>query len=231
MLIMQSNLFNRDTSNSVNKPLADKLRPESLDEFIGQEELVGDDGVIRKLIEKDMIPSMIFWGPPGVGKTTLARIIANDTKSKFIQLSAVTSGKKDLQSVIKQAKEISQFNKERKTILFIDEIHRFNKAQQDYLLPFVENGTIILIGATTENPSFEVISPLLSRSRIFTLERHTSQDLKKILNRAVVYLEKKQKINLNFEKGAKKFLIIKSNGDPRTLLNALEISLNILRKA
>lgn len=221
---MQEDIFSKNKSIKPETPLADRLRPQSLEEYAGQDSLVGKDGIIRKLIEKDNMFSMILWGPPGVGKTTLSRIIANETKSKFLQISAVTSGKKDLQNVITQAKEYSQAFESKKTILFIDEIHRFNKIQQDYLLPFVEDGTVVLIGATTENPSFEIIGPLLSRCRVFTLKRHSSDDLSLILDGGIKYLQKIEDIKIDFEKGAKDFLIAKSNGDPRSLLNALEMA-------
>ncbi len=151
------------------KPLAVRMRPETLDEFLGQEELVGKDKLLRQAIESDSLPSMIFWGPPGSGKTTLAYIIAKQTKSEFIKMSAVTSGLKDLREVIEKARINERLQK--KTILFIDEIHRWNKSQQDALLPHIENGLIVLIGATTENPSFEIRGPLLSRCRVFVFER------------------------------------------------------------
>lgn len=204
--------------------MADSLRPQTLAEFVGQEHLLGKDGVIRKLIEKDDIVSMIFWGPPGCGKTTLARLIAKESKSEFTHFSAVSSGIADVKKVVVQAGERQRlYNK--KTILFIDEIHRFNKLQQDAFLPYVEDGTIILIGATTENPSFEVISPLLSRCRIFVLKRLEENDLNKIIDRALNVLKKK----INNE--ALHFLIEASNGDARTSLNILEIAGKISDKA
>src|SRR4030042_5148544 len=165
-------------------PLADQLRPQKLSEFVGQEHLVGKNGVIRKLIEKDQLVSMIFWGPPGSGKTTLAQIIANATKSYFVHASAVTTTLEDVRKVVKEARERLQAYRQR-TIFFLDEIHRFNKAQQDAFLPHVENGPIILIGATTKNPSFEVISPLLSRSKVFTLNALTEEEIEVILKRAL----------------------------------------------
>lgn len=210
-----------------NVPLAAKVRPSSLEQFVGQEHLVGKNGPIRKLIESDVLSSMIFWGPPGSGKTTLARIIANETKSQFVQMSAVDSGKDDAKKVIKLAKDTAKAYEGRKTIFFLDEIHRFNKAQQDFLLPYVENGTIILIGATTENPSFEVISPLLSRCRVFVLDRHNEDDLKKILKNGVKYIEKKTGQKVAVKSKAENLLISGSNGDPRTLLNALEMAVNL----
>ena len=150
-------------SSTIPQPLAARLRPETLDEYVGQTHLVGKNGILRRLIENDSISSMIFWGPPGVGKTTLAQIIAHTTRSRFIEFSAVTSGIKEIREVMKQADTSSQYGQ--RTIVFVDEIHRFNKAQQDAFLPFVEKGSIILIGATTENPSFEINSALLSRCK------------------------------------------------------------------
>ncbi len=217
-------------SNLDNAPLAAKLRPTSLDDFVGQEHLVGPKGPIRLLISKDAIPSMIFWGPPGCGKTTLARVIANHTKSQFVQISAVDSGKADIKKIVELARQTTKAYNGRRTILFIDEIHRFNKAQQDFLLPFVENGTLILIGATTENPSFEVISPLLSRCRVFVLKRHTVEDLEKIYAKGITWLQKSLKQpSLKFNKDAKEYLLEGSNGDPRTLLNALELSVSLVQ--
>ncbi len=210
--------------NSNEAPLAARLRPSSLDEFVGQEHLVGEKGPIRRLIESDKLSSMIFWGPPGSGKTTLAYVIAQQTESRFVPMSAVDSGKADVRKVIKLARAIPG----RKTILFLDEIHRFNKVQQDFLLPYVEQGTITLIGATTENPSFEVISALLSRSRVFILNQHSTDDLKQILERGVAFLSKdKEDITLELEDDAEKFLLEGSNGDPRTMLNALEMAVDL----
>ena len=151
-----------------NEPLASRMRPRDLDEFVGQEHLLGEGKILRKIIESDHVSSMIFWGPPGVGKTTLARIIANRTKSVFVNFSAVTSGIKEIRKVMEEAEKTRMMGE--KTILFVDEIHRFNKAQQDAFLPYVEKGSIILIGATTENPSFEVNNALLSRCRVFVLK-------------------------------------------------------------
>jgi putative ATPase len=198
-------------------PLADKLRPQKLSEFVGQEHLIGKDGVIKKLIEKDQLVSMIFWGPPGSGKTTLARIIANATKSHFVHASAVTTTLEDVRKIVKEAKERLQVYRQR-TIFFLDEIHRFNKAQQDAFLPHVENGTIILIGATTENPSFEVIGPLLSRSRVFTLNQLNKKELGKIIERAIKYLK------LKIKDDDIDFLVQISNGDARNALNILELA-------
>ena len=178
-------MFEQQTvfENSDMQPLASRLRPKTLDEFCGQKHLLGEGKVLRKLIESDTVGSMIFWGPPGVGKTTLARIIANRTKANFIDFSAVTSGSKEIKQVMEQAEKGRLFGE--KTILFVDEIHRFNKAQQDAFLPFVEKGSIILIGATTENPSFEVNGALLSRCKVFVLQALKTEELCALLSRAV----------------------------------------------
>ncbi len=175
----QGSLF----ENSISQPLAARLRPETLDEFVGQKHLLGEGKVLRKLIEGDCVSSMIFWGPPGVGKTTLAKIIANKTKSDFIEFSAVTSGVKDIKQVMEQAEKARVLGQ--RTILFIDEIHRFNKAQQDAFLPYVEKGSIILIGATTENPSFEVNGALLSRCKVFVLQQLKTDELTSLIKRAL----------------------------------------------
>lgn len=198
------------------KPLAEELRPKSLKDFVGQKHLIGENGIIRKLIESDQLISMIFWGPPGSGKTTLARIIANVTKSHFVHSSAVTTTIDEVRKTVKEAGERLKLYQQ-KTIFFLDEIHRFNKAQQDAFLPYVENGTIILIGATTENPSFEVIGPLLSRCRVFVLNQLEIKELGEIIKRAIKYL----KIKVN--KQGIDFLIESSNGDARTALNILEL--------
>ncbi len=165
-------------------PLAARMRPQTLDEFVGQEHLVGEGRLLRKAIEADEVPSMVLWGPPGSGKTTLARIMAGITKSQFEPISAVAAGVADLRRIVAEAKDRLGMHSGR-TILFIDEIHRFNKAQQDAVLPYVEDGTVTLIGATTENPSFEVISPLLSRSRVYALEPLTADQVETILRRAL----------------------------------------------
>ncbi|HOW60668.1 MAG TPA: replication-associated recombination protein A [Candidatus Moranbacteria bacterium] len=203
------------------RPLADRMRPKKLEDFFGQEELVGKDSFLRKAIQDDKVPSLIFWGPPGSGKTTLASIIAHETNSEFVVLSGVASGKKDLMAVIKTAKE----NKEKniKTILFIDEIHRWNKAQQDALLPHVEHGVVTLIGATTENPSFEVISALISRSRVLVLNKLEAKDIQKIIEHALSDKENgfgKQKIKISKE--VISHIAAFANGDARMALNTLE---------
>ncbi len=202
-------------------PLADRLRPENLADFVGHKNLIGEGKLLRQAIEKDEIPSMIFWGPPGSGKSTLARIIAKMTKSIFVQFSAVTSGIKELRDVIKEAIDRRKFKSQR-TILFIDEIHRWNKAQQDGLLPYVEQGVITLIGATTENPSFEVNSALLSRCRVFVLEQLDGDSLKAILKRALQTGFKDKSIDM--AEDVVDYLAGLSNGDARIALNALEFA-------
>ena len=211
-------------------PLADKMRPDDFDNFFGQEHLVGKDSPLKRAIQTDSLTSLILWGPPGSGKTTLARIIANKTKARFVKFSAVTTGINEVRKSIAIAKERLKFQNE-KTILFIDEIHRFNKAQQDALLPFVEDGTIILIGATTENPSFEVISPLLSRSAVYVLKPLSDQALKSILKRALKDKDKGLgKLNLTITERALNKLINFADGDARAGLNALEFVANYLKQ-
>jgi putative ATPase len=218
---MKNDLFSIDNGNNTYTPLADKMRPSTLDEIFGQDEIVGKDSAIRKMIENDNITSMIFWGPPGVGKTTLAKIIARETNSAFYELSAVTSGVKDIKELIDLAKYNKSNNK--KTIVFVDEIHRFNKSQQDAFLPYVEDGTIILIGATTENPSFEVNSALLSRSKVYTLKSLDMESIKKVLRRA---LDKEYK-NVVIKDDELDLISNISNGDARGALNTLENIINI----
>ncbi|MEO8664291.1 MAG: replication-associated recombination protein A [Ignavibacteria bacterium] len=209
-----------------NSPLAERLRPKTLEEFAGQKHLIGKNKPIRIMIEKNEPSSMIFWGPPGVGKTTLALIVANLVNAEFIQLSAVSSGVKEVRASIEKA-DFNLKQKGVKTILFIDEIHRFNKAQQDSLLQSAEKGTIILIGATTENPSFEVISPLLSRSRVYILEELTKDDFLFIINNALTKDDVLGKMKINIED--KNFLIKLSNGDGRRLLNGLELAVKLTK--
>ena len=207
--------------DSGTQPLADRMRPTTIDDFAGQQHLVGKGRVLRKLIENDRISSMIFWGPPGVGKTTLAQIIANRTQSTFINFSAVTSGIKEIRSVMQQADNNRRFGE--KTIVFIDEIHRFNKAQQDAFLPFVEKGSIILIGATTENPSFEINSALLSRCRVFVLKALQSGDLVSLLKRALDDPRGFGNQNILISDEMLEIIAKFSNGDARSALSTLEM--------
>ena len=213
--------------NVIYKPLADKLRPTTLEEFIGQEDVVGKDSPLYQMIEQDNISSMIFWGPPGVGKTTLAKIIAKKTNSVFKELSAVTSGVKEVKAIFDEA----EFNKAsgRKTILFVDEIHRFNKVQQDAFLPYVESGVIILIGATTENPSFEVNSALLSRCKVYVLNTLTKENIITIVNRAINILNNENDYKIEIDDDSIDILANISNGDARSVLNTLESILNITK--
>ncbi|WP_427339120.1 AAA family ATPase [Caloranaerobacter sp. DY30410] len=219
-------LFTLNAENSLKKqsPLAERMRPRTLEEFVGQEHIVGKGRLLYRAIQADKLTSLILHGPPGTGKTTLARIIANTTKLYFEQLNAVTSGIKDIREIIETSKERLGFYNKR-TILFIDEIHRFNKSQQDALLPYVENGTIILIGATTENPYFEVNKALISRSMVFKLEPLTKEQIKTILLRALKDKERGLgNFNIEIEKDALNHIINVANGDSRIALNALELA-------
>jgi len=203
------------------QPLADRIRPHCLDDFFGQEEIIGEKKLLRQAITSDRLPSMIFWGPPGSGKTTLAFIIAEQSNSQFKQISAVTSGKKDLTQILDEAKESKKSDK--KTILFIDEIHRWNKVQQDALLPHVEKGLVVLIGATTENPSFEVIGALLSRCQVFVFKQLDKEHISKIITRALSNKEKGLgNLNIKIEKEIVDMIALLSNGDARKALNVLE---------
>ncbi len=213
----QQTLFGGDTT----RPLAARLRPRDLPEFVGQTHLLGEGKVLRRLIESDRISSMIFWGPPGVGKTTLARIIANRTKATFIDFSAVTSGIKEIKQVMQQAEDNRRFGE--RTIVFVDEIHRFNKAQQDAFLPFVEKGSIILIGATTENPSFEVNGALLSRCKVFVLQALTTDDLTSLLSHALTDPRGFGGQSIHIEPDMLEAIANFANGDARTALSTLEM--------
>ena len=217
----QLNLFEK---KKLEEPLASRLRPANLEEFVGQEHLVGEGKVLRRLIEEDRITSMVFWGPPGVGKTTLARIIAQRTKAKFIDFSAVTSGIKEIKAVMEEADEGRRFGE--KTILFVDEIHRFNKAQQDAFLPYVEKGAIILIGATTENPSFEINSALLSRCKVFVLKALEEKDIVSLLKRAIEDERGFGARKVKYKKEDLEALARFANGDARMALSTLEMVIN-----
>ncbi len=217
------NLFSSATSDKAPAPLAERLRPQSLDEMVGQQHLLGEEGILRRLIEQDQLTSALFWGPPGTGKTTLARVIAKTTRSHFVAFSAVLQGVKDIREVVAKAQQERSYYG-RQTLLFIDEIHRFNKAQQDALLPWVENGDITLIGATTENPSFEVNSALLSRSRVFVLEPLASDDIQKLLKRALSTQEGLGTQQLGIEDKAIAFIAEQAHGDARSALNTLEMA-------
>jgi putative ATPase len=214
---------------NINNPLADRMRPETLEEFLGQDEIVGEKKLLREAIKTDKIPSMIFWGPPGTGKTTLAFIIAKQTKSEFVRVSAVSSGLKDLREIIERAKIDQRLNK--RTILFIDEIHRWNKTQQDGLLPHIESGLVTLIGATTENPSFEVRGALLSRSRVFVFKQLSKESIALIIKRAIK--DKKKglgSLKIKIDKKAIDLLSLVSNGDARIALNILEYAASVSSK-
>ena len=220
----QLNLFTDSPSQYTQAPLASRLRPETLDEYVGQQHLVGKGMLLRQLIEKDQISSMIFWGPPGVGKTTLARIIANKAKAHFVEFSAVTSGIKEVKEVMKEAEE----NRRRgiRTLLFTDEIHRFNKAQQDAFLPYVEKGSIVLVGATTENPSFEINSALLSRCKVFILKALTEDDLFGLLKHALTSEKGLGNSAIEISDENLRAIATFSNGDARTALNTSEMVVN-----
>ncbi len=205
-------------------PLAARMRPSTFDEYVGQQHIIGPETVLRRSIESDQLPSIILWGPPGTGKTTLANLISTATKSQFERVSGVTSGVADLRRIASEARERLGMHGQR-TVLFVDEIHRFNKAQQDVILPFVEDGTLVLIGATTENPSFEVVSPLLSRARVFALQSLTDEEIGQIIIQAVAEPQRGlAHMQPLLEDDAMALLINLANGDARTALNALELS-------
>lgn len=212
-----------------NAPLAERMRPQTLDDVLGQEHLLGKGKFLREIISNDELPSMIFWGPPGVGKTTLARIISQHTKSVFLSISAVLSGVKDVKEIVKEARQYQ--NHDRRTVLFVDEIHRFNKAQQDAFLPHLEGGTLTLIGATTENPSFEVIAPLLSRSKVLILKPLQANQLLKLLIRALADSRwGLGKWNLDTKDKVLEQIALSCNGDARIALNTLEIAAQLARR-
>ena len=214
--------YMRENQKDDDSPLAKRMRPENLDEVIGQEHIIGKNKLLYRAIKADKLGSLIFYGPPGTGKTTLAMVIAHTTKADFKQINATTSGKKDMEQIIEEAKNTKAMYG-RRTILFIDEIHRFNKSQQDYLLPFVEDGTIILIGATTENPYFEVNGALISRSNIFELKPLSKENIKDIILKAVYDQKGMGAFNVCIDDDAVEFLSDMSEGDARSALNAVEL--------
>lgn len=217
--------YMRETQKEKEAPLASRMRPTTLDEVVGQQHIIGKDKLLYRAIRADKLGSIIFYGPPGTGKTTLAKVIANTTSSEFKQINATVAGKKDMEEVVKEAKELLGMY-QKKTILFIDEIHRFNKGQQDYLLPYVEDGTITLIGATTENPYFEVNGALLSRSSVFELKALEKEDIKTLLKRAVYDKEKGMgTFRAQIDEDALDFLADVSGGDARNALNAIELGI------
>ena len=217
--------FMRENTMDKESPLASRLRPVTLDEVVGQQHIIGKDKLLYRAIKADKLGSVIFYGPPGTGKTTLAKVIANTTSADFKQINATVAGKKDMEEIVKEAKDsLGMFGK--KTILFVDEIHRFNKGQQDYLLPFVEDGTLTLIGATTENPYFEVNGALLSRSRVFELKPLEREDIRELIRRAVYDKDKGMGVyNAVIDEEAMNFLADVANGDARAALNAVELGI------
>ena len=225
---MNTPLFSSTTKNN-SAPLAERMRPHKIKDFVGQDQLLGKDKLLTNLIRQQYLPSLLLWGPPGTGKTTLARILAQTTGADFVFFSAVLSGVKEIRKIVAQAEQ-RKITHNLATILFVDEIHRFNKSQQDGFLPHVENGLLTLIGATTENPSFHVIAPLLSRCRVLVLESLTPKDLETILERALKEQEHGLgKWQLEIDQEAKKHLVIVADGDARSLLNSLEIAANLVQ--
>ena len=221
----QLSFFDSENENAfspVTAPLADRMRPRDLEDYIGQEHLLGKGRILRQMLERDQICSMIFWGPPGVGKTTLAKIIARRTKSSFVNFSAVTSGIKEIKDIMKQAEDNRAYGV--RTLCFVDEIHRFNKAQQDAFLPYVERGSITLIGATTENPSFEINAALLSRCKVFVLKELTTENLTELLRRTLQDERGFGKMEICMEEDLLRTVAAFANGDARTALNTLEMA-------